>query len=84
VAIRRARVFVDFRGTTIGHIGEITIPLRTGVIRESDVLGDLYDLVLGRLGRRDEEEVTLFKNGGGAHLDLMTSLAVIEAVQAAA
>jgi hypothetical protein len=31
-ALRRARIFVDSRATTIGHIGELTIPLQAGVI----------------------------------------------------
>ena len=79
-AIRRSRVFVDFRGTTIGHIGELTIPIRAGVIIERDVLGDLYDLVAGSPGRTSPSDITLFKNGGGGHLDLMTTLAIVEAV----
>lgn len=80
-AMRRGRVFVDFRGTTIGHIGEIATPLRSGVIQESDIVGDLYDLVPGRCGRQADSDITIFKNGGGAHLDLMTSHAIIEAVR---
>ncbi len=81
-SMRRGRVFVDYRGTTIGHIGEITTPIRTGVIREEDVLGDLYDLVPGAPGRLSDKDITVYKNGGGAHLDLMTSLAILEAVKA--
>ncbi len=65
-------LYVDSRETTIGHIGELDIPIARGVLSASDVRGDLYDLVLGRAqGRRSGEEITLFKNGGGAHLDLM-------------
>ncbi len=73
-AIRRARVFVDSRHTTIGEIGEITIPINTGVIKKSDVLADLYQLCSGTVkGRSTDNEITLFKNGGGGHLDLMTA-----------
>lgn len=72
-ALRRARVFVDSRETTLGHIGELMIPLSRGVIRESDVRGDLYQLVRGTSGRGHDSEITVFKNGGGAHLDLMTA-----------
>ena len=71
--LTKARIFVDSRDTTLGHIGEIDIPLKAGVIRDSDILGDLYQLVAGEAGRQAEDEITLFKNGGGAHLDLMTS-----------
>jgi ornithine cyclodeaminase/alanine dehydrogenase-like protein (mu-crystallin family) len=72
-AVRRGRLFVDSRATTLGHIGEVMIPMAAGVIDEGAVQGDLHDLVAGRAGRRSEDEITLFKNGGGAHLDLMTA-----------
>ncbi|MGA1696893.1 MAG: ornithine cyclodeaminase, partial [Arenicellales bacterium] len=45
--LRRARLFVDSRNTTIKEIGELTIPIAAGVIKESDVLADLYDLCSG-------------------------------------
>ncbi|WP_124112779.1 ornithine cyclodeaminase family protein [Palleronia sp. THAF1] len=69
--ISGAALFVDCRDTTIDHIGELTIPISAGIIDESAVLGDLYDLIEGTQGRRDPQDVTVFKNGGGAHLDLM-------------
>jgi ornithine cyclodeaminase/alanine dehydrogenase-like protein (mu-crystallin family) len=50
-ALRRASLFVDSRKTTIHHIGELMIPLAAGVIAESDIRGDLHDLVAGRAGR---------------------------------
>lgn len=71
--LRRARIFVDSRETTLSHIGELKIPVEQGVIGESDVQGDLYDIVAGTAGRGSDDEITLFKNGGGAHLDLMTA-----------
>ncbi len=76
-AIRRGRLFVDYRGTTIEHIGELMIPLKTGVIGEADVLGDLYDLVAGNTRPRAAGDITVYKNGGGAHLDLMTARAIL-------
>lgn len=68
-ALRRSRIFVDSFDTTIGHIGELKIPLATGVISREDVLADYYNL--GAFTRAPED-ITVFKNGGGAHLDLMT------------
>ena len=82
-ALRRARIFVDSFPTTLGHIGELEDPLARGVIGRADVLGDLHDLVAGRVGRRGPEEITLFKNGGGAHLDLMAGRAILAAWRAA-
>jgi ornithine cyclodeaminase len=71
--ITKSRLFVDSRDTTIGHIGELVIPIAQGTITESDVLGDFYDLVKGTTSRRNDDDITLFKNGGGAHMDLMTA-----------
>jgi ornithine cyclodeaminase/alanine dehydrogenase-like protein (mu-crystallin family) len=82
-ALRRSRIFVDSRETTLHHIGELKDPLARGVITESDVQGDLYDLVAGRAGRGSDEDITLFKNGGGAHLDLMTAGVILSRWQGA-
>ncbi|HAC47953.1 MAG TPA: ornithine cyclodeaminase, partial [Sulfitobacter sp.] len=70
-ALLRARVFVDSFDTTIGHIGEINIPLEAGTITRDHLIADYYDL--GAFTRQRDDEITLFKNGGGAHLDLMTA-----------
>ena len=75
-ALRRARIFVDSCETTIGHIGELKIPIASGAISADDVVADYYDL--GRFARLDDQEITLFKNGGGAHLDLMTSRYILD------
>jgi ornithine cyclodeaminase len=77
VALQRARVFVDSRETTIGHIGELKIPIATGAFDQGDVVADYYQL--DRFARQSADEITLFKNGGGAHLDLMTSRYILEA-----
>lgn len=76
-AIGAGRLFVDSRATTIHHIGELMIPLANGTITEADVLGDLRDLAAGAQGRRGGDEITIFKNGGGAHLDLMTARVIL-------
>ncbi|MFY9238768.1 MAG: ornithine cyclodeaminase [Roseovarius sp.] len=78
-ALMRARVFVDSFDTTLGHIGEIKIPLETGVIARNHILADYYE---GDFTRQSDDEITLFKNGGGAHLDLMTSRYILDAWQA--
>ena len=73
-AVRRARVFVDSRWFTVEHVGDLTQPIASGAITRADVLGDLFDMCSGRVtGRTDANQITLFKSGGGAHLDLMTA-----------
>ena len=72
-ALRASRIFVDSRDTTLDHIGELKIPLAQGVISADSITADFYDLPGGGFVRSDRADITLFKNGGGAHLDLMTS-----------
>ncbi|MFT5744512.1 MAG: ornithine cyclodeaminase/alanine dehydrogenase-like protein (mu-crystallin family) [Paracoccaceae bacterium] len=79
-AIKRARVFVDNRHTTMDHIGELKTPLAEGVITRDHVVADYYDLA--SFTRNSASEITLFKNGGGAHLDLMVSRYILDAWKA--
>ncbi|MBL1419668.1 MAG: ornithine cyclodeaminase [Alphaproteobacteria bacterium] len=76
--LKKARIFVDSRDTTIEHIGELMIPLRNCIISKNDILGDFYDLVKNTNGRLSSTDITLFKNGGGAHLDLMTAMTILD------
>ncbi len=78
-AMARARVFVDARDTTLRHIGEMMMPLASGAITEGDIEADFYDLSKGSYTRRTDEEITIAKNGGGAHLDLMTAAYILAA-----
>jgi ornithine cyclodeaminase len=75
-ALLRSRLFVDSFATTLEHIGELKDPIARGVIKASDVVADFYDLAA--FGRGDDDQITLFKNGGGAHLDLMTSRYILD------
>jgi ornithine cyclodeaminase len=71
--MRRGQVFVDRRDTAIDVVGDLVTPIANGTITTADVLGDLHDLVAGRVGRRSPDEITVFKNAGGGHLDLITA-----------
>jgi ornithine cyclodeaminase len=70
-AIRRATVFVDTRAGAPHATGDIVEPLKSGVLKEEDVVADLFDLTRGlHSGRRDPDEITLFKSVGAAIEDL--------------
>jgi ornithine cyclodeaminase len=81
-ALQRARVFVDSYDTTVGHIGEIKIPLESGAISMDDLVADYYQPE--KFTRTSDDDITLLKNGGGAHLDLMTSRYILDAWRGAA
>ena len=78
--LKRARIFLDSRDTVLGHIGELAIPIAAGVVGAEDVVADYYDLAGGAFARQSDDEITLFKNGGGAHLDLMTARYILDTV----
>ena len=70
-AVRRARVFVDTFAGALAEAGDIIEPLERGVIARNDVLGELADLVNGRVaGRTAAEDITLFKSLGTAIEDM--------------
>jgi ornithine cyclodeaminase/alanine dehydrogenase-like protein (mu-crystallin family) len=72
--VTRAAIHVDSRLAAVEESGDLVIPLTTGVIGPGDIRGDLFDLCQGRIpGRTSPEEITLFENGGGGHLDLMVA-----------
>ena len=75
-ALQRSRIFVDSLDTTVGHIGEIKIPIEAGAISANDIVADYYNI--SNFTRQSDDEITLFKNGGGAHLDLMTSRYILD------
>lgn len=75
---RRACVYVDSRATTMGHIGEIMIPLAEGALTPARIRADFYDLPDGLYMRDSDEDITVAKNGGGAHLDLMTARYILD------
>lgn len=77
-ALKKSALFVDSRETTIGHIGEIKDPIERGAISTTDIIADYYDLDSGSFCRRHDAEITICKNGGGAHMDLMVSNAIFE------
>lgn len=75
-ALQRSRIFVDSLDTTVGHIGEVKIPTEAGAISANDIVADYYNI--SNFTRQSDDEITLFKNGGGAHLDLMTSRYILD------
>jgi ornithine cyclodeaminase len=69
-AVARARVYVDTREGALREAGDIVQPITRGLLRESDIAGDLFDLA--RLDRpvRGDAPITLFKSVGTALEDL--------------
>lgn len=77
-ALRRATVFVDTR-SALKTGGDLVMAMASGALQASDIAADLYDLTRGvHPGRRDPEEITLFKSVGAAIEDLAAARLVYE------
>ena len=78
--VKRAKIFVDTRAGAIREGGDIAMPIRDGIISESDVLGDLHDLTRGTIqGRTNDSDITFFKSVGHALEDLAAAIVIHEA-----
>jgi ornithine cyclodeaminase/alanine dehydrogenase-like protein (mu-crystallin family) len=73
-AIRRASVFVDTE-TALAESGDLLQPLQSGAFVAGRLAGTLSDLCTGRHpGRKDPQELTLFKAVGTAMSDLAAAM----------
>ncbi|HXY31288.1 MAG TPA: ornithine cyclodeaminase family protein [Gemmatimonadaceae bacterium] len=70
-AVARARLYVDSRAAAMVEAGEFLIPRSEGRIDDRHVVGEIGEVLLGRiLGRQAPEEITLFKSLGLAVEDV--------------
>src|SRR5690606_8134691 len=69
--VARARVVVDMKEHALEEAGDLIIPLRDGTITESHIVGELGELVAGKIpGRTSNDEITFFKSVGNAVQDM--------------
>jgi alanine dehydrogenase len=69
--VRRARVFTDSVESAINEAGDLIIPMKEGAITGKHVLGEIGQILTKQIpGRRNAEEITLFKSLGLAIEDL--------------
>jgi ornithine cyclodeaminase/alanine dehydrogenase-like protein (mu-crystallin family) len=83
--VTRAKLWVDTRAGGLNEAGDVVMPLQAGVITETHVLGDLYDLARGQAPlRTSATDITMFKSVGASIEDLATAVAVYETIVATA
>lgn len=75
-ALRRARVVVDTKAA-LNEGGDVAVAIKAGAYSAEQVLGDLADLVAGRISPRSgPQDITLFKSVGAALEDLAGAILV--------
>lgn len=77
-ALSRGTIFVDSRQNMQGS-GDLAQAVASGAITWDAVQSDLFGLIRdGQPGRTSADQITVFKNNGGAHLDLYTAAALAQ------
>lgn len=80
--IRRARIFVDSFEACLEEAGDLIIPLKRGLIQETDILAELGEVVAGKKpGRGAAREITYFKSVGNAVQDVSVGQAIYQRAQ---
>ena len=73
-AIIKASVYLDSMEGGLRESGDIAIPIQTGLLKDTDIKADLFELCSGNhTGRSNENEITLFKSVGHALEDLVAA-----------
>lgn len=81
--VARARVVLDMKEHALEEAGDLIVPLREGLISEDHIVGELGDVVAGRVrGRESDAEVTFFKSVGNAVQDMTVGNFIVEQARA--
>ncbi|MCK0155767.1 ornithine cyclodeaminase family protein [Cellulophaga sp. F20128] len=69
--VTKSEVYVDTFQGGLKESGDIVIPLKSGVLKQTDIKADLFELTSQKKkGRLHEKEITMFKSVGHALEDL--------------
>ena len=80
-AVLRSRLYVDRMESALNEAGDFLIPRQEGALDDDHIVGELGDLLLGKVkGRTTEDEITLFKGLGIGIEDLAVAYYLYEQV----
>ena len=72
--LQRARIFIDSRAASLAEAGDLIQPINAGLFNESHIVGELGELVSGKIpGRQSPDDITYFKSVGVAVQDAMAA-----------
>ena len=76
--VKEALVFVDHRDSAMEEAGDLIGPLESGLIDEGHILGEVGEVLAGRVpGRHSDADITLFKSVGCAAEDCLAASEVL-------
>jgi ornithine cyclodeaminase len=69
--VARARYFADYRPGVLAQAAELAVAREAGVIDDTHVIGEIGDVLAGRIqGREDDSQITIYKSLGHVVQDL--------------
>ncbi|MCA3626743.1 MAG: ornithine cyclodeaminase family protein [Methylobacterium sp.] len=81
-AVTRARLFADVRASVLKEGGDFVQPIQAGVIFETKIEADLFDLARGGVTfSRKPDDITFYKSTGSAIFDLAAAALVAKAAK---
>ena len=82
--IRRAKIVCDQVSACLKEAGDLIIPINEGIINKDHIYGELGEIITGKkVGRENDQEITLFKSVGLAIQDAATAKLVYDKAKAA-
>ena len=76
-AVVKSRLYVDRRESTMNEAGDFLIPKEEGAIGDDHILGEIGEILTGKIeGRQSEDQITLFKSLGLALEDIASAFHV--------
>lgn len=73
------KIFLDTRHGVLNESGDFIIPINQNEFHESEITGELGEVIMGKVpARENDNEITFFKSVGSAVLDLVTAKKIYE------
>jgi len=73
-AVVKSRLYVDSLESTMNEAGDFLIPKKEGAIGDGHILGEIGEILTGRIkGRQSDDQITLFKSLGLALEDIASA-----------
>jgi ornithine cyclodeaminase/alanine dehydrogenase-like protein (mu-crystallin family) len=80
--ITRCSLYVDSRQSALSEAGDLLIPVAEGAIGDSDIVGEIGEVLEGQVpGRENDDEITLCKSLGVVAQDLFVAEFVFSAAE---
>ncbi len=78
--LKDARVYVDTAKACLEESGDLVRAISAGIIQKDHIVGEIGEYCIGRItGRKDDNEITLFKSVGVAIQDFMVATDIYHA-----